>query len=170
MAISPKYHAIVCTHCRTAALIPDTAFGAGLPLCEICHGHTISVPGRAFSAKDLTLFAALERVVTSAELSRSEATLIAGELESVSARWEPPELVLAHIRPRLDGLGHLYDMKQEYSALILLVDMLLTVVSARMIADPLLSHRSVRPSGMRRITGEDLLSSTPWFPVKKARA
>jgi len=103
---------------------------------------------------DLQLFTELERIVHEAELSRSEAASIAAELESVSLRWEPPELVLQRIKPRLAGLQAVYDPKEEYSRLLLVVGMLLTIVCTRMIGEAPTRRPSSRPSGIRRVITE----------------
>jgi hypothetical protein len=98
----------------------------------------------------LPLFAALERVVHDAALSKSEATLVAGELESVSGRWEPPDLVLNRLSQRLAGLSDLYDTKQDYSRLLLVAGILLTIVGARLIVSGP-GPRSHRSSGIREL-------------------
>jgi hypothetical protein len=79
----------------------------------------------------------------------------------VSLRWEPPELVLHGISPRLDGLRSLYDSKQEYSRLLLVVGMLLTIVCARMIGEASTRKASSRPSAIGSITvGDDAADDT----------
>jgi hypothetical protein len=109
------------------------------------------VPGRQFIRKDLPLFAELEQIVHDAELTRSEATLIAAELENVDLHWEPPDMVLRRISPRLAGLRAVYDPKQEYSQLLLVVGMLLAIVGARMMGSSSQKLQSSRPSGVRRV-------------------
>ena len=148
MSLEPLYSAVVCTLCQRASLVPEKDPKSGF--CASCGATSFQVPGAKFVHGELKLFAALERVVHDAELSKSEATLIAAELEGVGARWEPPELVLQHISTRLDGLQAVYDPKQEYSHLLLVVGMLLTIVCARMIGGaPARNHGLRRPSGIR---------------------
>jgi hypothetical protein len=96
-------------------------------------------------------------------LSKSEAALIAAELESVGSRWEPPELVLDHLAPRLPGLRKLYDAKQDYSELLLVAGLLLVIVCARLVNKPPAFHRTQYPSGFRKV-GE---AANP--PVRTAR-
>ena len=149
MLPEPAYLAVICTQCQRASLLPvDDSEPAP---CATCGAGTISVPGHQFIRKDLPLFASLEQIVYHAELSKTEATLIAGELESVALRWEPPDMVLRRISPRLAGLRTAYNPKQEYSHLLLIVGMLLTIVCARMIGGPATPARSSRPSGIRRV-------------------
>jgi hypothetical protein len=152
MSPEPLYCAAVCVQCQHAALVPDNDCESNR--CTSCGGATRQVPGANFIHKDLALFGELERIVQNAELSRSEATLIAAELESVGARWEPPDMVLRHISPRLDGLKAVYDPRQEYSRLLLVVGMLLTIVCARMIGGAPTGNGRSRPSGMRRVVVE----------------
>ncbi len=154
MSSTPSYFAAICAQCRQASLVPEST--AEPRFCTNCGARTIRVPGNPFGKSDGPLFLALERIVFEADLSKSEAALIAGELDSVAARWEPPELVLAHISPRLDGLAAVYDAKQEYSRLLLLVDMLLTVVCARMVSERPVNRRSSRPSGLRLAAGHEV--------------
>jgi hypothetical protein len=148
MSNETHYFAIVCVRCQHASLVPDDSPESSA--CALCGASSLRVPGATFIRDDLPLFAELERIVDRAKLSTNEAALIAGELESVSLRWEPPELVLHGISPRLDGLRSLYDSKQEYSRLLLVVAMLLTIVCARMIggATP---KPSLRRSNMQSI-------------------
>jgi hypothetical protein len=153
MSYEPRYCAIVCVRCQHASLIPDD--NPQSSACARCGASTLRVPGANFIRNDLPLFTELERIVERAELSKNEATLIAGELESVSLRWEPPDLVLRRISPRLDGLRSLYDPQQEYSRLLLVVGMLLTIVCARMIGGTWTPKASTRPSEMRRIAVKD---------------
>jgi len=102
--------------------------------CAACGASQLAVPGAQFTDRDLPLFSELERIVQEAALSKSEASLIAGELESVGLRWEPPELVLDQISPRLTGLRAVYDQRQGYSRLLSVIGMLLTIVCARLLA------------------------------------
>jgi hypothetical protein len=96
----------------------------------------------------LLLFADLERIVHDAGLSRAEAALIAGELEAVSLRWEPPELVLRQLCRRLDGLEGTYEPTEPYPRLLLVVGVLLTIVCAHLTAsEPSVPVR--RSSGLR---------------------
>jgi hypothetical protein len=148
----PAYSAIICMQCQRASLALDE--GSESVSCVTCGAGVLRVPGAKFVGKDLSLFTELERIVHGAELSKSEAALIAGELENVGLHWEPPELVLQHIAPRLAGLQTVYDPKQAYSRLLLVVDMLLTIVCASMIGSTTSRTRSSRPSGMCRITGD----------------
>jgi len=149
MLPEPAYSAVICTQCQRASLAPDD--DSESVFCATCGAGILSVPGAKFIGKDLPLFTELERIVYEAELSKSEATLIAGELENVGLRWEPPEMVLLHISPRLDGLQAVYDPKQDYSRLLLVVGMLLTIVCARMIGSSTTPARSARPSGIRPV-------------------
>jgi hypothetical protein len=148
MLPEPAYSAHICLQCQRASLLRDDSESF---VCASCGGGTFRVPGAKFIGKDVPLFTELERIVYDAHLSKSEATLIAGELESVGLRWEPPEMVLRHISSRLDGLRAVYDPKQEYSRLLLVVGMLLTIVCARMIGGTPTRTRSSRPSGIRRV-------------------
>jgi hypothetical protein len=96
------------------------------------------------------LFADLERIVHAGELSRVEVALVAADLESVSRRWEPPDLVLAQLSHRLPGLVAAYDSKQDYSQLLLVVSMLLTIVGARLALGTVAPNRSLQPSSYIR--------------------
>ena len=149
MLPEPAYFAVICMQCERASLQPVN--NSEPASCATCGAGTISVPGHQFIRKDLPLFAQLEQIVYKAELSKSEATLIAGELESVGLRWEPPDMVLRRISPRLAGLRAAYNPKQDYSHLLLIVGMLLTIVCARMMGSPSGPPRSSRPSGIRRV-------------------
>jgi hypothetical protein len=149
MLPTPAYFAAICVQCQRSSLLPENH--SEWSSCVTCGARTISVPGRQFIRKDLPLFAELERIVHDAELSRSEASLIAAELEDVDVHWEPPDMVLRRISPRLAGLRAVYDPKQEYSQLLLVVAMLLTIVGARMIGRSSMKLRSSRPSGIRRV-------------------
>jgi hypothetical protein len=149
MSPEPLYVAAVCTQCVHASLVLDNDSESSF--CALCGATSLAVPGAKFIHDDLPLFAELERIVHGAGLSKSEATLIAAELESVGLRWEPPELVLQRISRRLDGLQAAYDPKQEYSCLLLVVGMLLTIVCARMIGQAGALKRSPHPSGIRRL-------------------
>jgi hypothetical protein len=148
----PAYSAVICMQCQRASLELDE--DSESVFCVTCGAEVLRVPGAKFVGKDLSLFTELERIVHNAELSKNEATLIAGELENVGLHWEPPELVLQHIAPRLAGLRAVYDPKQEYSRLLLVVGMLLTIVCARMIGGTTTPTRSSRPSGMRRVASD----------------
>jgi hypothetical protein len=150
MSPEPQYCAEVCVDCQHAALVPDSD-DCEASACASCGGATLRVPGANFVHKDLALFAELERIVQNAELSRSEATLIAAELEGVALRWEPPDMVIRHISPRLEGLKAVYDRRQEHSRLLLVVGMLLTIVCARMSGAATPCNRTSRPSGIRRV-------------------
>lgn len=167
MLPEPAYFAAVCMQCQRASLV--LADDSESSSCATCGACTISVPGRQFVRKDLPLFTELERIVHHAELSRSEATLIAGELESVGRRWEPPDMVLRRISPRLAGLRAVYDPKQEYTRLLLLVGMLLTIVCARMIRTPATPTRSTPPSGIRRAVAAEE-TANPAADVRRKRA
>lgn len=153
MSLKAPYSAIICTQCQHASLVPDDDLEA--TFCALCGASVLAVPGASFVHDDLPLFADLERIVRSAQLSRSEAMLIAAELESVSQRWEPPELVLQRISPRLHGLQAAYDPRQEYPRLLLIVGMLLTIVCSRMISEASGSKPRFRPSGIRRVAAGD---------------
>jgi hypothetical protein len=167
MLPDPAYLAAICTQCQRASLLIATDSESSD--CATCGARTISVPGRQFVRKDLPLFAELERLVHHAELSRSEATLIAAELESVSLRWEPPDMVLRRLSPRLVGLRAVYDPKQEYTRLLLIVGMLLTIVCARMIGSSTsIPARSSRPSGIRRVGVGD--ATPPPAELRRKRA
>jgi hypothetical protein len=142
MLPTPAYFAHICTRCQRASLLLDNKPESFH--CAGCGAPTFRVPRAKFDGKDVPLFTELERIVHDAQLSKGEATLIAGELEKVGLRWEPPEMVLWRISSRLGGLQALYDPKQEYSRLLLVVGMLLTIVCGRLIG-------GTRPSGIRRV-------------------
>jgi hypothetical protein len=149
MLPTPAYFAAICMQCQRASLLPENDSESFF--CATCGARSISVPGRQFIRKDLPLFAELEQIVHDAELTRSEATLIAAELENVDLHWEPPDMVLRRISPRLAGLRAVYDPKQEYSQLLLVVGMLLAIVGARMMGSSSQKLQSSRPSGVRRV-------------------
>jgi hypothetical protein len=160
MLPEPAYFAAICTQCLRASLLLTN--DSDSPSCGTCGAPTISVPGHQFVRKDLPLFTELERIVHHAELSRSEATLIAAELESVGLRWEPPDMVLRRLSPRLAGLRAVYDPKQEYTRLLLIVGMLLTIVCARLIGSSTSTPaRSARPSGIRRVVAVEDATKPP---------
>jgi hypothetical protein len=109
---------------------------------------------------EVPVFEQLERVVHDAQLSKSEAALIAGELESVSLRWERPDMVLQQLCCRLRGLQVIYDSNQEYSRLLLISGMLLTLVGARML-DGSAVNRSLRSSDIRSLLRDDEVGRVP---------
>jgi hypothetical protein len=141
--------AVVCPRCERASIVPE--IDAASSVCADCGTSQLVVPGGQVTARAQPLFLALERVVRAASLSKSEAALIAAELESVGSRWEPPELVLDHVAPRLEGLREFYDPKQDYSELLLISGLLLVIVCARLVNKPPAVHRTQYPSGFRRI-------------------
>jgi hypothetical protein len=148
MSPEPFYSAVVCWQCKRASLVRDAEAEASA--CAPCGARNFAIAGARFSHHDLPLFAELERIVYRAKLSRSEAMLVAGELEGVSLRWEPPESVLQRIAPRLDGMQALCDPKAEYSSVLLVISMLLIIVYAQMIdASP-----ACGPSDLRRALAE----------------
>ena len=153
MSLKSPYSAILCTQCQHVSLVPDDDLES--MFCALCRASVLAVPGARFVHDDLPLFAELEQIVRSAQLSRSEAMLIAAELESVGQRWEPPDLVLQRLSPRLHGLRAAYDPKQEYPRLLLIVGMLLTIVCSRMIGEASGSQPRFRPSGIRRVAAGD---------------
>ena len=148
MLSEPLYSAAVCTPCRHVSLLADDSDDT---LCAVCSTPLLFLPGVKFVAGDLRLFAELERIVYDAELSRSDAALIAADLEGVSIRWEPPDLVLAHLSARLPGLSAVYDSKQDYSRLLLVVGMLLTIVGSRLAFDTVAPSQNLRSSGIREL-------------------
>jgi hypothetical protein len=139
------YRAVVCTECERAALVRD--LDDHRQGCPECGSNVLEIPDGTVSASALTLFVELERVVHAANLSRSEAALIAAELESVGSRWEPPELALAQVDARLTGLRTLYDPRQEYSRLLLVAALLLMIVCAKLVQKSPGIHRTRYPSG-----------------------
>jgi len=162
MSADPLFVAAICAECRHVALL---ARGGDVRSCPLCSAGLFLLPGVRFVHRDLPLFAELERIVYDAQLSKSEATLIAAELESVSGRWEPPDLVLQHLSHRLQGLATLYDPQQDYSRLLLVVGMLLTIVGSRLIFSAPAPIGSRRPSGIR-----ELAPKGSALPVPPARA
>jgi hypothetical protein len=158
MLPEPSYFAVVCSQCQRASLVRDDYGDSDSDrgqssACVRCGAPNRAVPGASFIRDDVTLFAELERIVHHAQLSKREVALIAADLESVSLRWEPPELVLDRIRARLEGLRALYEPKQDYARLLLVVGMLLTIICARMVDDAT-AVQSSRPSGIRELSGE----------------
>lgn len=166
MSLESPYSAIICTKCQHASLVPDDDLEA--MFCPLCGSSILAVPGARFVHHDLPLFAELERIVRSAQLSRSEAMLIAAELESVSQRWEPPELVLQRISPRLHGLQAAYDPSQAYPRLLLIVGMLLTIVCSRMITEASSPKPRFRPSGIRRVVASDATADDDGIHQRKS--
>jgi hypothetical protein len=161
----PAYFAAICVRCQHASLLPENDSESSF--CASCGAPTMCVPGRQFIRKDLPLFAELEQIVHDAELSRREATLIAAELENVDLHWEPPDMVLRRISPRLAGLRAVYDPKQEDPHLLLVVGMLLTIVGARMMGSGSMKTRSSRPSGPRRVVVAGDTPSPATLPRRK---
>jgi hypothetical protein len=141
--------AVVCPRCERASIVPELE--AVSSVCADCGSDQLVVPGGQVTPRAQPLFLELERVIRSAALSKSEAALIAAELESVGSRWEPPELVLDHLAPRLPGLRKLYDAKQDYSELLLVAGLLLVIVCARLVNKPPEVHRTQYPSGFRKV-------------------
>ena len=123
--------------------------------CGGCGGRRLSVPGAKFTAGDCELFAQLADVVQVANLSKTEAALLAGELESVGLQWEPPELVLKRVSARLHGLPALYAPEQDHSHLLLVVSLLLTIVCARMVGPVREPKQISRGSGVRPVVRSD---------------
>jgi hypothetical protein len=165
MSIKPLYRAAVCSECQHASLVPED--DAEPNFCALCGASNLAVPGAKFVQGDLACFEQLERIVHHAQLSKSEATLLAGELESVGRRWEPPDLVLQHLSQRLEGLQTLYHPTQDYSRLVLLASMLLTIVGARMLGRAPKSHRGTRSSGVRRLVFDRDMASRLATPRSK---
>lgn len=153
MSESSLHVAVVCQRCERASLVPELE--AEARLCADCGERLLVVPGGQVTPGAQQLFLELERVVREAALSKSEAALLAAELESVGSRWEPPELVLDHLAPRLPGLDKLYDPKHAYSQLLLVAGLLLVIVCARLVSKPTDCHRGPYPSGFRRVAGPD---------------
>ena len=142
-----KYVATACMSCRRTALIVQDAVP---PLaCPRCRGASRLVPGAEYLADELALFNALEHIVEQAQLQVTTAALLAAELETVSERWEPPELVLARATRRLPGLNGCYSPRQDYAQLVLVVNMLLTMVCARLHLPRPEEQRWTRESGIR---------------------
>jgi len=158
MSVDSLFSAAVCAECQHVALLASESDASHCPLCSAA---LFLLPSVKFVDRDLPLFAALERVVHDAELSKSEVTLVAAELESVSARWEPPDLVLERLSHRVAGLSRLYDPKQDYSQLLLVVGMLLTIVGSRLIFNAPAPNRNRRPSGIRELSPFGSLSQAP---------
>lgn len=152
MSTDQHYCAAVCTQCRHVVLISHDSEQAR---CARCDGDLLFMPGASFTQRDAGLFMELEGIVRAAELSRTEATLMAAELASVGARWEPPDLVLAHISPRLEGLNKAYDAQQEYPQLLLVVGMLLTILGTRLVVSSASSPPRLRSDvrGLARTEG-----------------
>jgi hypothetical protein len=156
MLVKPLYSAAVCSECQRASLVPDDDADANF--CTRCGASNLSIPGAKFVQADVSVFEQLERIVFDAQLSRSEAALIAGELESVGLRWEPPQRVLEQLGVRLVGLHALCDPKQEYSRLLLIAGMLLTIICAGMIDRTTMPARTTRSSGIRSLAFEGEIS------------
>jgi hypothetical protein len=150
MASESLYCAVVCTHCRHVILLADDCEETR---CAACSAELLFLPDAKFIARDLPLFAELERIVDEAALSKSDAALIAADLEGVNRRWEPPELALAQLRLRLPELGKVLATDHDYSRLLLLVAMLLTIVGARLAFDVVAPQRGLRASsGFRELS------------------
>jgi hypothetical protein len=165
MLPEPLYSAAVCTQCQRASLVP----GDESRSCALCGARAVAVPGVQFIEDDLPLFAELERIVHNAKLLKSEAVLIAATLESVSQRWEPPELVLQHVSSRLEGLQGLYNPKQEYSRLLSVVSVLLTIVCTRLVSGASAPKRSSPPSGIRPVVRDGTKIEDGSFRRSKGR-
>jgi hypothetical protein len=151
--------AVVCNHCERVSMVAASeVLGCA---CAECGAPQREIPGGRVARSALPLFEKLESVVREAALSKSEATLIAAELESVSSRWEPPELVLGHVSPRLNGLRALYELKDDYSQLLLVTHLLLLCVGARLFTRPAQPPRSRYLSGVRLVgEGSDAAASS----------
>lgn len=160
MLPTPRYCAAVCIECRQAAVVLDDP--AIAHFCANCGTRSRKVPTSTMAAADVPLFLALERIVSRADLSRSEAALLAAELEAVSSRWDAPASVLTQLSARLEGLMELCEVMPGYSQQLLLVDMLLTTVAARMFGERAATRRS-HHSGLRPAAHGD----TP-FPLRSA--
>ena len=143
----PRYCAAVCVECRQAAVVLDDP--VIVHFCATCGTQSRKVPTSTMAAADVPLFRALEQIVSRADLSRSEAALLAGELEAVSSHWDAPESVLTQLSARLEGLKELCEVMPEYSQQLLLVDMLLTTVAARMFGEHAAERRISHHSGLR---------------------
>lgn len=151
MSPAVLYSAGVCGECRHVSLVPHGELE--LKRCALCGGTSLAIPGAKFLHAEVPVFEQLERVVHHAQLSKSEAALIAGELESVSLRWERPDIVLHQLCCRLQGLQVICDANQEYSRLLLVSGMLLTLVGARML-DGAAMNPSTRESDIRSLIFE----------------
>src|SRR5690242_13867778 len=119
------YSATACTECKRTSLVLERV--ETKLECPRCGAPSLLVPGVEYTRDDLALFNALELIVHRAELPSTSAVLIAAELEGVSSRWEPPELVLERIAPRLPGLRGCFSRTQDYAQLLLVVSILLAV-------------------------------------------
>jgi hypothetical protein len=155
MSSAPLYAAAICIQCQQATLVLDGEAERGF--CGRCGGRRLPVPGAKFTAGDCELFAQLADVVQVANLSKTEAALLAGELESVGLRWEAPDLVLKRVSARLHGLPALYAPEQDYSRLLLVVSLLLTIVCARMVGPAREPKQISHGSGVRPAVRSDAL-------------
>jgi hypothetical protein len=153
MLPTPRYCAAVCIECRQAAVVLDDP--AIAHFCANCGTRSRKVPTSTMAAADVPRFLALERIVSRADLSRSEAALLAAELEAVSSRWDAPASVLTQLSARLEGLMELCEVMPDYSQQLLLVDMLLTTVAARMLGERAAERRIPHRSGLRPAARED---------------
>lgn len=124
--------AAVCADCGHCSLFPDEAPEAGV--CVVCGADNLRVPGARFLQRDALLFAQLDRVVQRAQLSRSEATLIAAELGGVGSEGAEP--VLQRIGKRLSELHSVCATRPLSSQQLLIAGTLLTIVCARMLCHP----------------------------------
>jgi len=78
-------------------------------------------------------------------------------------------LVLRHLSHRLDGLSALYDPRQDYSRLLLVVGILLTIVGSRLIFNAPAVQRSRRASGIRELARPDALPEAPRIQASAGR-
>lgn len=125
-----KYVATVCMSCHRASLVPQRTEPE--LQCSRCGTESRLVPGAEYAPAEKALFDALEQVLDRAKLTPAASALLAADLEAVSSRWEPPELVLARVSRRLPGLEQCYIPQQNYGRLLLVVSMLLTMFGARL--------------------------------------
>lgn len=144
---SSKYVATVCADCQRASLVrhqPDLSLE-----CPHCGAPRQLVPNAEYLPDEVPLFDAIERVVHRATLTPSATALIAAELEAVAERWEPPELVLGRIAPRLPGLRRCYSPRQNYGQLVLIVSTLLVIIAARLPSPAAQRNKRWHESGVR---------------------
>lgn len=121
-----KHVASFCVSCQRASLVLQRAEPE--VKCRHCGAASQLIPTAEFLPGEVALFEGLEQVVHRANLTPTVTASITADLEAVSMRWEPPELVLARIAPKLPGLRRWYNARQNYAHLVQLIGMLLMIV------------------------------------------
>jgi len=155
------------TYCDACERASATESGATAFECAVCGNAQRVLPGASYGAADVPLFDELEAIVYRAQLSRSEASLIAEQIERSSQDVLGWSETLVLLSQRLTGLeAFTRGATVEPARLRRLMGMLLSLVSARK-----LERTDTGTSGTYSRLNDDLFAKVPVVkgPRKKPR-